>query len=179
MENLISVSEYAQLYHKDPGNIRRYLASGRLRGQKIGNQWVIPKDAPYPNDERQKSGKYRNWRKKVSLNSNRTLMASIKTMSEELSVIYGDSLRKIIIYGSYARGAQTEESDVDIALILHKKPTKVMTDKMIDCVARHEVDCDKVLSVIDIQSDQYDNWKTSLPFYMNIDKEGITVWKAK
>ena len=179
MENLLSVSEYAQLYHKDPGNIRRYLASGRLRGQKVGNQWVIPKDAPYPNDERQKSGKYRNWRKKVSLNSNRTLMASIKTMSEELSVIYGDSLRKIIIYGSYARGAQTEESDVDIALILHKKPTKVMTDKMIDCVARHEVDCDKVLSVIDIQSDQYDNWKTSLPFYMNIDKEGITVWKAK
>ena len=179
MENLISVSEYAQLYHKDPGNIRRYLASGRLRGQKIGNQWVIPKDAPYPNDERQKSGKYRNWRKKVSLNSNKTLMASIKTMSEELSVIYGGSLRTIMIYGSYARGSQTEESDVDIALILNKKPTKGMTDKMIDCVARHEVDCDKVLSVIDIQSDQYDNWKTSLPFYMNIDKEGITVWKTK
>ena len=179
MENLLSVSEYAQLYHKDPGNIRRYLASGRLRGQKIGNQWVIPKDAPYPNDERQKSGKYRNWRKKVSLNSNKTLMASIKTMSEELSVIYGGSLRTIMIYGSYARGSQTEESDVDIALILNKKPTKGMTDKMIDCVARHEVDCDKVLSVIDIQSDQYDNWKTSLPFYMNIDKEGITVWKAK
>ena len=106
-------------------------------------------------------------------------MTSIKAMSKELSIIYGESLSEVIIYGSYARGTQTEESDVDIALILNKKPTKVMTDKMIDCVARHEVDCDKVLSVIDIQSDQYDNCKTSLPFYMNIDKEGITVWKAK
>ena len=179
MEPLLSVSEYAQLYHKDPGNIRRYLASGRLRGQKVGNQWVLAKEAPYPSDDRQKSGKYRNWRKKVSLNSNKALMTSIKTMSMELSIIYGESLSEIIIYGSYARGTQTEESDVDIALILNKKPTKVMTDKMIDCVARHEVDCDKVLSVIDIQSDQYDNCKTSLPFYMNIDKEGITVWKAK
>ncbi len=179
MENLLSVSEYAQLYHKDPGNIRRYLASGRLRGQKIGNQWVIPKDAPYPSDDRQKSGKYRNWRKKISLNSNKALMTSIKAMSKELSIIYGESLSEVIIYGSYARGTQTEGSDVDIALILNKKPTKVMTDKMIDCVARHEVDSDKVLSVIDIQSDQYDNWKTSLPFYMNIDKEGVTVWKAK
>ena len=106
-------------------------------------------------------------------------MTSIKAMSDELSAIYGNVLREIIIYGSYARGTQTDESDVDIALILNKKPTKDMTDKMIGCVAGHEVDCDKVLSVVDIQSAQYDNWKTSLPFYMNIDKEGITVWKAR
>ncbi len=179
MDNLLSVTEYAQLYHKDPGNIRRHLASGRLRGQKIGNQWVIPKDAPYPNDERQKSGRYRNWRRRIELNSNKELMRAIRAMSKDLQSIYGDSLREIVLYGSYARGTQTDESDVDIALILDGKPTGRMTDKMIDCVAAYELECDKVLSVIDIQSGQYDNWKTSLPFYMNIDREGISLWKAK
>lgn len=64
MEGYYSVSEYAKIIGKDPGHIRRMLIYGRLIGEKIGNQWVIPQDAAYPEDNRVKSGEYRNWRKK-------------------------------------------------------------------------------------------------------------------
>ena len=178
MKNLLSVTEYAQLYHKDPGNIRRHLASGRLDGYKIGNQWVLPRDAKYPSDERHKSGKYRNWRKRFALSSNKTLMRSIQSMSAELKQIYGDSLKEIIVYGSFARGTQTDESDVDIALILNGKPDANETDRMLECVSRHELECERVLSVIDIQKDHFEAWKKTLPFYSNIDREGISIWKA-
>ena len=87
-------------------------------------------------------------------------------------------MREIIVYGSYARGTQNEESDVDIAVILSSKPSAKATDRMIDCVSGYELECNRVLSVIDIQESQYEDWKENLPFYRNIDKEGITVWKA-
>mgnify|MGYP006291264791 CR=1 FL=1 len=36
----------------------------------------------------------------------------------ELLKIYGDSLKKVILYGFYARGEQKHESDIDVAIIL-------------------------------------------------------------
>lgn len=60
--NLISAAEYARLHNIDPGNLRRYLAQGRVQGFKIGKQWVISKDAQPPKDSRIKSGEYIGWR---------------------------------------------------------------------------------------------------------------------
>ena len=178
MNNMISVSEYAQLTGKDPGNIRKMLAAGRLEGAKVGNQWVIPSDAKYPDDKRTRSGKYRNWRKKVQLNSNKELMGAVRELVDEFVRIYSGLLREVVIYGSYARGEQTEESDVDIALILEGEPSSEMTDRMIDVTATYELKTDKVLSVIDIAAEKYDYWKNAVPFYRNIEKEGIVLWKA-
>ena len=53
MENeLLSVSQYCEKYHKDVGNVRRLLIAGRIKGFKIGNQWVIPADELPPPDMR-------------------------------------------------------------------------------------------------------------------------------
>lgn len=178
MGGLVSVSEYAKLHEKDPGNIRRLLASGRMKGEKVGKQWVMPEDAVYPEDRRVSSGKYRNWRKRVTLNENKELMRAISAMIMELRFIYGSLLSEIILYGSYARGTQTSESDVDVAIILAGKPSRELTDKMVNCVSSYELECGKVLSVIDIDSEKYTQWKSVLPFYKNIQKEGLVLWKA-
>jgi len=178
MANYLSVTEYAKLHGKDAGNIRRLLASGRLNGQKVGKQWIIAEKEAYPADKRETSGKYRNWRKRIALNENKELMKTISDMVAQLRSIYGGIIAEIILYGSYARGTQTEESDVDIAIILEGKPAKETTDAMIDCVSAHELVCGKVLSVIDIDSEKYAQWKNVLPFYKNIRKEGIVLWKA-
>lgn len=178
MEKYLSVTEYAQLHGKDTGNIRRLLASGRLKGQKVGKQWIISEGTPYPNDKRVITGKYRNWRKRIAMNEHKQLMKTIHDMISELRSIYGDQIAEVVLYGSYARGTQTEESDVDIAIILMGKPTANVTNAMIDCVSSHELECGKVLSVIDIGWEKYNQWKDVLPFYKNIKKEGIVLWKA-
>lgn len=54
----LSVTEFCQKYDLDVRNVRRYISQGRIPGQKIGNQWVIPADATPPEDKRIKSGKY-------------------------------------------------------------------------------------------------------------------------
>ena len=179
MAEYLSVTEYAKKTGKDPGNIRRMLASGRLQGEKIGNQWVIPEDSEYPTDKRESSGRYRNWRRRSVLAKNRDLFSSVNKMTGDLSEIYGENLAEIILYGSYARGTQTEESDLDIALILRRKPSHDETSQMLDCVSSYELECGKVLSVIDIDEKKYQQWQATLPFYKNIRKEGIPLWTAE
>ena len=177
MEKMLSVTEYADLTGRDPGNIRRMLAAGRLEGSKIGNQWVIPYGAAYPDDNRQKNGKYRNWRKRIHFNSNKELVAVIRPLISDYVEIYGELLKEVLVYGSYARGEQKDDSDVDIALILKALPSRNMTDRMIDRTARSELESGKVISVLDIQDDKFRYWKDALPFYRNIEKEGIVLWE--
>lgn len=178
MEKFLSVTEYAKLHQKDPGNIRRLLSSGRLPGEKIGSQWVIPKDTPYPEDRRETTGEYRHWRKRAALNKNKDLMKTLEDLIIGLRSIYGNLIAEVVLYGSYARGTETPESDVDIAVILREPPSETVTDAMIRCVSSHELECGKVLSVIDIDSEKFAQWKNVLPFYKNIAKEGIVLWKA-
>ena len=64
MPDYLSVTEFAKLHGKDPGNIRRLILAGRLPAVKIGSQWAIPADTQPPADKRVKSGKYVNWHKK-------------------------------------------------------------------------------------------------------------------
>lgn len=45
----------------------------------------------------------------------KTLMSELKT---GLSQIYGDRVRGVFLYGSYARGDQDSESDADVLIIL-------------------------------------------------------------
>jgi len=54
----LSVTQFAQKHGMDVGNVRRYIAQGRISAIKIGNQWAIPEDATPPKDNRIKSGKY-------------------------------------------------------------------------------------------------------------------------
>ena len=62
---LISATEYAQKYGLDGGRVRVLLRDGRIEGAfKIGNQWVIPAEAPRPVDMRVTTGAYRGWRKR-------------------------------------------------------------------------------------------------------------------
>lgn len=174
---LISVTQYAKKTGKDVGNIRRLLASGRLPGFKVGNQWVIDENTDYPKDRRIKSGKYKNWRQRVLFYSNKLLSKTVEDIIEELRNIYGDYLSEVILYGSYARGEQSEESDVDIAIILDSGYSKEMQEAMIECVAKKELECSRVISVVDIDHSNYLEWKDELPFYKNVEKEGIVLWK--
>ena len=53
------------------------------------------------------------------------------------------------------RGTQSEELDVDIAVILKNGTTRAMYDQMLDLVVDLEVSCGKVLSVIRIDYDKF------------------------
>ncbi len=85
---------------------------------------------------------------------------------------------KIILYGSVARQTDDKESDIDIALLINGNLSNEIEDRLSDFIVDMNLKYDRVFSVIDIDYDHFLKWLKILPFYMNIEKEGITLWKA-
>ena len=97
---------------------------------------------------------------------------------EGLKNIFKDRLFSIILYGSVARGDDTEESDVDIAILLKDVKNQPLQDKLIDFTLDLDLKYYKVFSIIDIDYDDFVKWEDVLPFYKNVKKDGVVLWKV-
>ena len=97
------------------------------------------------------------------------LQEVFEKMIPGFQTIFGNVLERIILYGSVAKGTQTAESDVDIAVIV-RKYTEDMHDKMIDLTVDLELEYNKVLSVLLIDYDNFREWEDVLPFYKNMKR---------
>lgn len=90
--------------------------------------------------------------------------------------VIGDDAVRIILYGSVARGDNTSESDVDIAMVIRGELDRITDKKLTRAVTELDLKYDTVLSVIDVEEKHFRRYKNKLPFYMNIEREGITLW---
>lgn len=95
-------------------------------------------------------------------------------MHDQLSRLYGERLRKVILYGSHARGEQLEDSDLDIAVILDDFS---FADKeiafMSESLSLLSLEFSVTISAIPIREQEY--LKRNTPLLLNIKKEGITI----
>ena len=105
------------------------------------------------------------------------------TMKEDLTQggvdLFSDSILAIILYGSVARNDNTDESDIDIVIIIKNEMDDATKEQFIHWSAELDLRYDRVFSIIDIQEENMEKWGNVLPFYQNIQKEGIILWKAE
>ena len=94
-----------------------------------------------------------------------------------LLTLFPDNITAIILYGSVARNEATPESDVDIAIIIKKEMDDDIKNKFINWAADLDLRYDRIFSIIDIE-ENLKKWEKVLPFYQNVQKEGIVLWKA-
>ncbi len=93
-------------------------------------------------------------------------------LRSELERIYGKRLKKLVVYGSYARGAQTDDSDIDVAVILdgEVKPGREI-DRMIDTITDLNLEFTTLISVVPVSEADYSNRHS--PLLNNLRREGI------
>lgn len=103
---------------------------------------------------------------------------ALNELVEGILSIFRTQVIRIVLYGSYARGTNTSESDVDIALLLDGNLDKSTEDKLSDLIVDLNLKYDKVFSVIDINYEVFQKWEKVTPFYKNMNKDGIVLWKA-
>jgi len=87
----------------------------------------------------------------------------------------GDKLDKVILYGSYARGDHDNESDIDF-FILANVPQEEAGKWRGDIRKRLPgigLDYDIVVSLHVTGSSIFNKYINTLPFYMNIVREGV------
>jgi predicted nucleotidyltransferase len=100
---------------------------------------------------------------------------AVKELIDELKKLYGDNLSRVILYGSKARGDATEDSDIDILVVLKKKIQNFSSErkKVKEISWRLSYKYDLLLSII-IRSEQ-EYMRKDTPLLMNIEKEGIVL----
>ena len=92
--------------------------------------------------------------------------------------IFSDSnMEAMILYGSAARNESTAESDIDIAIIMKKDMDDAVRERLIRWSADMDLRYDRVFSIINIQEKNMQKWGNLLPFYQNVKKEGVVLWK--
>ena len=101
-----------------------------------------------------------------------------KELISGLLNLFSDNITMIILYGSVARNEATPESDIDIAIIMKNDMDESVKSKFICWSADMDIRYDKVFSIIDIKEENMEKWGKVLPFYQNVQKEGIVLWKA-
>ena len=105
-----------------------------------------------------------------------------KEMREELiwglTDIFRNNITMIILYGSAARGDATEESDIDIAIVVRSQMDEATKRRFLSWAADMDIRYERVFSIVDIEESNMKKWEEVLPFYRNVKKEGIVLWKA-
>lgn len=95
----------------------------------------------------------------------------------EVSKLIGKRLKKVILYGSYARGDYNENSDVDIMILtdFNDEELEKYRVKIRDLACDLEFENDVIISPIVRNIEKYNNRINVIPFYMNIQKEGVVL----
>lgn len=91
--------------------------------------------------------------------------------------ILGSRLTKIILYGSFARGDYTENSDIDIMILttLTDKEIEKAETEIFDLAFEFQMKYFVDISVVLKNEEQFNYWLGVLPFYNNVQREGIVV----
>ena len=101
----------------------------------------------------------------------------LKTVANEVKTVLMDKLDCVILFGSYARGDYDDESDIDIMILadVDNGDVNKYTRQIYDRIYELEIDFDSVLSLCIVPQDRFYKFKEILPFYRNVDREGVKV----
>ena len=102
-------------------------------------------------------------------------------VSNRVQETLGDKLRKIILYGSCARGDYDEYSDIDVMVLadiknvdeLHKIE-KVLWDIGWDVGYNH----DTMVSVLLKDNSHFYDWMDAMAYYRNVSEDGVVLYGA-
>lgn len=91
--------------------------------------------------------------------------------------ILGNRVKKIILYGSYARGDFNKGSDIDIMILTDLTDDEIVEYRSEIAHLAYDIECnnnfDISLSPLLKNIDKFNYWLEALPFYMNVQKEGV------
>ncbi len=98
-------------------------------------------------------------------------------IANEAKTVFEKKLDSVLLYGSYARGDETSESDIDIMVLVDipreelSKYKKYFTALTSELALLHDV----VITVTLKDTETFNRYIDAVPFYSNVKKEGIKI----
>ena len=108
------------------------------------------------------------------MNYNKLFLELNKNMAD----LFGEKLRKIILYGSYAKNLHDKESDIDFIVLVDdteenlRKSKYLIADIMSDLTLNYDI----LVSITEETYNRYREFSDILPYYKNISEEGVEIY---
>ena len=103
----------------------------------------------------------------------------INEFIDEVNKILGSRVKKIILYGSYARGDFNKSSDIDIMILTDFTDDEIAQYRSEIVQLAYDIEWDNKfdihLSPLVKNMDRFNYWLEALPFYMNVQEEGVVL----
>lgn len=98
---------------------------------------------------------------------------------EAILKLLKDDVYKIILYGSYARGDFTKESDIDIMILLNcrKEEVQKYRKQVSRLSSRIGLKKDVEVSLMLRDKETFEQGQKILPFYQNVAGEGVILYE--
>lgn len=108
---------------------------------------------------------------------------AIQEFVGKVNELLGNRVKKIILYGSYARGDFNKESDIDIMILTDLEDAEIIEYRSDISDIAYDIECendfDIYFSPLLKNVDKFNYWLEALPFYMNVQKEGVVLSESK
>ena len=97
----------------------------------------------------------------------------VDQVKAHLNEVYGEGIKRVILYGSHARGEATKDSDVDVLVLIDPslRPSEVeesLSDLLYDIILEEG----ELVCVVAVSQERFESYNS--PFMLNVKKEGIT-----
>jgi len=101
----------------------------------------------------------------------------LEFVRQQSLVLFSKTLKSVILYGSYARGDNTNDSDIDIMVLVDMGKHDLMSYRKAISSLSSQIDLEyDVFTSIKLQDYQtYSEWLNVVPFYQNVQREGVVV----
>lgn len=101
----------------------------------------------------------------------------LQAMVKVYRAVYGEHIIKIVLYGSYARSDYHNDSDIDIAAIVQGDRAVLQEGlrQVWDTSSDLELKYGTIVSPTVIPYEEFEKYKNDLPYYRNIQSEGVDI----
>lgn len=107
----------------------------------------------------------------VSMDASLDIFAQIKAI-----VAAVEPTAEVIVYGSYARGEQRRDSDIDVLILVDKPELTLEEEKRIKYPLYDlEFDTGQIISPLVLTKEDWEQRHAVTPLYENIQEEGVAL----
>ena len=91
--------------------------------------------------------------------------------------LFGEKLKSVIVYGSYARGDYNEHSDIDVMILVDTDRAGVSPLEKKICDVTYDFNDEHGTDIMPVvqSNTHFDYWKKADMFYRNVEKDGVVI----
>ncbi|MCL2766566.1 MAG: nucleotidyltransferase domain-containing protein [Peptococcaceae bacterium] len=95
---------------------------------------------------------------------------------EECKALFGEKLSNVRLFGSYARGDHSDDSDIDVMVILDmsEEETRRSLDGVCHIASELDLKYNTAIMPVLVSKGEYELHKDSYGFCRNVEREGVS-----